>query len=138
MSKIAKPRTQTIQGLGAVKVPSVERRAASSDSPGSFRSEPVTRLGNAKRSDRPAVSVDTVGDAAVAIAGRTPTKRAPALIASQADIAKAPLDATSAYVLSLIDGRNTLEAIVDVTGMDRPTVDALLDRLARLGLITLR
>ena len=88
-----------------------------------------------KRGARPAVRVDDVGQAAVELAGAR-RERVPRLLASRGTIAKAPLDARAAFVLSLIDGRNGTTDIVDMAGMPEEEVHGILRRLARLGLIS--
>jgi hypothetical protein len=91
-----------------------------------------------KRSGRPPVTVDEVGVAAVKLARTTRRQdSAPKLVASRGMVSKAPIDTRAAFVLSLIDGRNTVDAIVDMSGMNEDEVKAILDRLARLGLISL-
>ena len=90
-----------------------------------------------ERSNRPPVTVDDVGAAAVKIARTTRRESAPKLLASRAVIAKAPIDTRAAFVLSLVDGRNTVPAIVDMSGMVEDEVKAILERLGRLGLISL-
>jgi hypothetical protein len=89
-----------------------------------------------KRSHRPAVVVDDVGDAAVKLA-RTLCDGAPKPLGSRDMIARAPIDTRAAFVLSLVDGRNAVEALVDMSGMPDEEVRAILARLARLGLISL-
>lgn len=90
-----------------------------------------------ERSNRPPVTVDDVGTAAVKLARTTRRESAPKLLASRAVIARAPIDTRAAFVLSLVDGRNTAAAIVDMSGMIEDEVKAILERLARLGLISL-
>jgi hypothetical protein len=100
--------------------------------------EPETPTGTRprERSLRPAVTVDEVGTTAMKIA-RTRREVAPKLTATRSVIAKAPIDTRAAFVLSLVDGRNTTTAIVDSSGMLEDEVKAILERLARLGLISL-
>lgn len=86
---------------------------------------------------RPPVTVDEVGATALKIARSTRREGAPKLIASRAIVARAPIDTRSAFVLSLVDGRNTVDAIVDMAGMPADEVKTILERLARLGLIEL-
>jgi hypothetical protein len=81
------------------------------------------------------VTVDKVGDAAVRMARSQ--KGAPRLLASKAAIASAPIDARAAFVLARVDGRTTVDAIVDMSGMPEADVKEILARLARLGLISL-
>ncbi|MBX3208982.1 MAG: hypothetical protein KF764_28375 [Labilithrix sp.] len=103
----------------------------------SWEPEATTGTRRKARSARPPVTVDDVGAAAVKLARTTRRESAPKLLASRALIAKAPIDTRAAFVLSLIDGRNTVDAIVDMSGMPEDEVKAILDRLARLGLIAL-
>ena len=77
-----------------------------------------------------------VGSTAVKLARTTP-RRAPKLLASREVIAMAPIDTRAAFLLSLVDGRNTVDAIIDMSGMLEHEVKAHLERLARLGLISL-
>jgi hypothetical protein len=117
-------------------------RALQSDRPSAPRVEswPVeapTGTRRKERSHRPPVTVDDVGPAAVKIANTTRRESAPKVIASRATIAKAPIDTRTAFVLSLVDARNTVEAIIDMSGMRADEVNTILARLARLGLITL-
>lgn len=90
-----------------------------------------------KRDSRDPVVVDEVGAAAVRLARTTGRGAAPKLIAPRSAIAKAPIDSRAAFVLSLIDGRNTVEALVDMSAMPEDEVRGMLARLARLGLISL-
>jgi len=97
-----------------------------------------TRRRDGEPSGRPPVKVDKVGAAAVKLA-RSGVREsgAPKVIASRAIISQAPIDARAAFVLSLVDGRNTVETLLDVAGMPEDEVRAILERLARLGLISL-
>lgn len=100
--------------------------------------EPEAKTGTRrKRTNRPAVRVDEVGAAAVELARSTGRGPAPKVVASRAVVAKAPIDSRAAFVLSLVDGRNTVEAVVDMAGMPEDEVRDTLARLARLGLISL-
>lgn len=83
------------------------------------------------------MTVDEVGTAAVKLARTTRRETAPKVLASRALIAKAPIDTRAAFVLSLVDGRNTVDAIIDMAGMPEDEVRAILGRVARLGLISL-
>lgn len=103
----------------------------------SWEPEATTGTRRKPRPSRPPVTVDDVGAAAVKLARTTRRESAPKLLASRAVIARAPIDTRAAFVLSLIDGRNTVDAIVDMSGMLEDEVKAILDRLARLGLIAL-
>ena len=115
--------------------------APTSDRPSSrkpsWQPEAQTGTRRRERSNRPPVTVDEVGAAAVKIARSSRRESAPKLLASRALIAKAPIDTRAAFVLSLVDGRNSVDAIIDMSGMLEDEVKAILARLARLGLISL-
>jgi hypothetical protein len=100
-------------------------------------SEPATGTRRKERSGRPPVTVDEVGPTAVKLARTTRRDSAPKPIGSRAMVAKAPIDTRAAFVLSLVDGRNTTDAIIDMSGMVEEEVKPILERLARLGLISL-
>jgi hypothetical protein len=89
-----------------------------------------------RKQSRPPVQVDDVGRAAVRIAGAR-RQSAPKLLASRAVLSRAPIDSRAAFLLSMIDGQNSVDALVDATGMDRQEVRTILERCARLGLIEL-
>ncbi len=89
------------------------------------------------RMDRPPVSVDEVGAAAVKLARTGRHEIAPRVAASRQRISKAPIDTRAAFVLALVDDRNTIDAIIDMSGMVEDEVRAILERLIRLGLISL-
>lgn len=103
----------------------------------SWEPEAPTGTRRKQRSGRPPVTVDEVGIGAVKLARKSVRESAPKLVASRGMIAKAPIDTRAAFVLSLVDGRNTMGAIVDMSGMLEDEVKAILERLARLGLISL-
>jgi hypothetical protein len=89
-----------------------------------------------KKQSRPPVQVDDVGRTAVRIAGAR-REGAPKLLASRAMLARAPIDSRAAFLLSMIDGNNTVESLVDATGMSAQEVRTTLERCARLGLVEL-
>ena len=103
----------------------------------SWGMEPTTGTRARPKGVRSPVTVDEVGKAAVALARATRRDSAPKLVASRTVVAKAPIDTRAAFVLALVDGRNTVDAILDMSGMPVDEVKAILDRLARLGLIAL-
>ncbi len=119
----AQTRTKTQPGLGSSADSGELKRVRNSGT------QPRTRV------SRSPVTVDDVGPLAVKLA-RGLRESAPKLVASRTMIARAPLDTRAAFVLSLVDGRNSTTAIVDMAGMPEEEVKAILDRLARLGLIT--
>jgi hypothetical protein len=67
-----------------------------------------------------------------------PLDAVPWLVLSHEDLVALPLDSRAGFVLSLVDGRCTVEMILDVAAMDeRETID-ILGRLVRLGVLQLR
>jgi len=94
------------------------------------------------RTSRPPLRVDDVGDAAVALGakhGREKRASAPApkLLKSRRELEAAPIDHRDAFVLSLIDGRTSVQGIVDMAGMADLEVHGILERLATLGILQL-
>jgi hypothetical protein len=83
------------------------------------------------------IKEDDVGDGAVKLAGAGARTAAPRLLANRKDLAQAPIDHRAAFVLTFVDGANPIDVIVDAAGMPEAEVTAILQRLARLGLIAL-
>lgn len=130
---LERPSTpRVMERLAPPSAPTSERRASRKPLPFDD-SEPGTGM---RRKDRPAVTVDEVGAHAVKLA-RTQRDSAPKPTGSRAMVAKAPIDTRTAFILSLVDGTNTTDAIVDMSGMLDAEVKPILERLARLGLISL-
>jgi hypothetical protein len=93
--------------------------------------------GRRPRTSRPPVRVDDVGDVAVAIASRASLTFAPRLLKSRNELTHAPIDPRDAFVLSLIDGKSNVAAIVDISGMASVEIAGILQRLAGLGIVAL-
>lgn len=89
------------------------------------------------RSSRPPVRVDDVGDRAVLIAAKVVRSTAPKALKTRGELTDAPIDSRDAYVLSLVDGKLSVPAIVDIAGMPEREIVAILERLARLGIVSL-
>jgi hypothetical protein len=62
----------------------------------------------------------------------------PWLVVTYPDLQKLPLDARAGFVVSLIDGRCTVEMILDVSGMPEDEALDILRELVRLGAVELR
>lgn len=89
------------------------------------------------RTSRPPVRIDDVGDVAVAIASRAVPSFAPKLLKSRDELTSAPIDHRDAFVISLVDGKMSVAAIIDAAAMPREEVAAILERLVQLGIIAL-
>lgn len=95
------------------------------------------------RSSRAPVRVDDVGDAAVAIAAkhgrisRAVVIGAPKVLRTRQQLEEAPINHRDAFVLSLIDGKTSVQGVVDLAAMPEGEVLAILDRLAALGIVSL-
>ncbi len=61
----------------------------------------------------------------------------PWLIASQEELLALPLDSRAGVVLSLVDGRCTVEMILDITGLPEDQAIDVLEGLRQLGVIEL-
>jgi hypothetical protein len=62
----------------------------------------------------------------------------PWLVVTHEELRRLPLDSRAGFIVSLIDGRCTVEMLLDVAGLPEDEVIALLAQLARLGAIELR
>jgi hypothetical protein len=112
--------------------PRVAARARTSQRPSAQTG--VTRASR-PRTSRPALRVDDVGTTAVEIANKVKRTSKPRLI-GRASISDAPLSPQEAFVLSMIDGKLTIEALADSTGFKIEDVFAVVERLLRLKLVT--
>ena len=66
-----------------------------------------------------------------------PLASVPWLIATHEELLALPLDGRAGFVLSLIDGRCTVEMILDIAGLPEDEAIDILDRLRLLGVIEL-
>jgi hypothetical protein len=101
------------------------------------RAEKISTLRARAKVSRPPVRIDDVGDVAVAIASRRFTVSTPKLLKTRGELTEAPIDHRDAFVLSLIDGKMTFPVLVDVSGMPEAEITRILDKLARLGIVSL-
>lgn len=98
-----------------------------------------TKPASKRVSSRVAVRVDDVAGAvrlghnALDLLRRT----VPRVIRSRSEVAAAPINHREGFVLSLIDGKTSVQALIDVGGMPDEDALAILQRLRRLGIITL-
>jgi hypothetical protein len=76
----------------------------------------------------PASAVIQEGRAAAVVPRRLPPRE---------KIELAPLDPRDVFVLSMIDGHSSVEALLDIASVGPPELASILDRLVSLGLITL-
>jgi hypothetical protein len=67
-----------------------------------------------------------------------PLDRIPVLVALPAPIDTGAMDHRAGFLLSLVDGSSTLEAIVDVCGMPRSDALRVLDELVQRGVIRVK
>ena len=88
------------------------------------------------REPRAAIRVDDVGVSAKKITLRGPVELKPRIVNAER-ISRAPLDARDAFVLQLIDGKHSTTDLIDASGFAEADVDAILARLARLGIVAL-
>ena len=95
--------------------------------------------GRRPRTSRPPVRVDEVGDVAVAIARKQSLApvAAPQLLKTRRELASAPIDHRDAFVLSLVDGKTSVQGVVDLAAMPDGEAVSILHRLATLGIVRL-
>jgi hypothetical protein len=114
------------------------------------KSAPITDTRRRTLSNREPVAVDHVGNvgkvgnvgnvgnagsaAAVGVAGRG----IPKIVKSKDEIAAAPIDHRAGFLLAHIDGVTTVQGLIDIAGMAEEDVHAILERLRRLGIVTIR
>ena len=67
-----------------------------------------------------------------------PLDAVPWLIATHDDILVLPLDGRAGFVVSLVDGRCTVEMILNMAGLHEDEATAILARLRQLRVIELR
>lgn len=88
------------------------------------------------REPRAAIRVDEVPVSAKKITLRGPVELKPRIVNAER-ISRAPLDARDAFLLQLIDGTLSATDLVDASGFAEAEVEAILARLARLGIVAL-
>jgi hypothetical protein len=121
--------------VAAAAPPSGPERARSE--PERARSEKISTRRERTRSSRPPIRVDDVGAAAVAIASKAVRTSGVRLLKTRSELTNAPIDHRDAFVLSLIDGAMSVQALVDVSGFAEEEIVNILARLARLGIVSL-
>lgn len=95
------------------------------------------------RSRRPSLREDVVGPAVErtpipAAAARQAGQIVPRLVRTKAEIAAAPIDHRAGFLLAHIDGKTSVQGLVDIAGMGEDEVQQILDRLRRLGIVATR
>jgi hypothetical protein len=95
------------------------------------------RTSRRPRGSRRPVRVDDFGEAAVAIAANAVRASAPKIVSTREELGAAPLDHRDAFVLSLIDGMTSVQGLIDLAGMPEQDFNAILERLVRLGIVSL-
>lgn len=123
----------TLPPVSGLRESDVEMNTAA----GGERAEKISTRRARTRPSRPPIRIDDVGDAAVAIASRRFTVSTPKLLKTRGELTDAPIDHRDAFVLSLIDGTMTYQVLVDVSGMPEAEITRILDKLARLGIVSL-
>lgn len=103
-----------------------------------MRASAPPESGQVRRSKtpRPALRVDEVQVSAKKITMRGPVELKPRIVNAER-ISRAPLDARDAFLLQLVDGTLSTSDLVDASGFSEADVDAILARLARLGIVAL-
>jgi CRP-like cAMP-binding protein len=61
----------------------------------------------------------------------------PRVLRTRGELAQEPLDHREGFVLSLVDGETTVQGLIDVAGIPDGELVVTLQRLRRLGIITL-
>ena len=146
--KPAQPSSRPIEGrpLRPSRAPepkpvsSKPPRRALTSRPPKAGSIPPPRSVRPAKSARASIRVDDVGAAvksgadAIGVAGR----QVPKIVRTKDEIAEAPIDHRAGFLLAHIDGVTTVQGLVDIAGMPESQVHEILDRLRRLGIVTIR
>ncbi len=146
--KPAQPSSRPIEGrpLRPSRAPepkpvsSKPPRRALTSRPPKAASIPPPRSVRPAKSARASIRVDDVGAAvksgadAIGVAGR----QVPKIVRTKDEIAEAPIDHRAGFLLAHIDGVTTVQGLVDIAGMPENQVHEILDRLRRLGIVTIR
>jgi hypothetical protein len=69
---------------------------------------------------------------------RVPSSAVPWLLVTYDRLQDLPLDARAGFLVSLIDGKCTVEMLLDISGMGRDETLGILGRLVTLGAVELR
>lgn len=122
-------------GFGSVKRTTVRERQPT---PVTGRPGAPTSEAPASRPSRKSIREDDVGAAALlGTAPRSSLEVVPRPSKARSDLSSAPIGPKEAFVLSLVDGSMSIGSIVDMSAMPEPDVVEILDRLRRLGLVSL-
>jgi hypothetical protein len=89
---------------------------------GPLAREALARAAEANSDVRPALRMDGV----------------PWLVVTYDELRELPLDHRAGYIVSLIDGRSTVEMIVDIAALPEGEARVILGELRRLGAIEVR
>ena len=125
-------RRSTRPGMGrvvpAAEAPDVPQKPAKSGPPPS----------TTRRRQRISIREDHVGDVHVSEdAGALLRRTLPRVVLSPSQVAAAPLDHREGFLLAHVDSKTTVQALIDISGLPDDEVLASLQRLRRLGIITL-
>ncbi len=82
--------------------------------------------------------MDADGESPSGVLPQVPSDGVPWVVASFDELRELPLDPHAAFLLSLIDGRFTVETIVDMCGLGAQRALRIFTRLLALGVIELR
>jgi hypothetical protein len=109
--------------------------------PATLPSRPAAETSSSPaRSRRMSIREDHVGEgvsrAPVAVDG--PGRLVPKLVKTRSEIAAAPIDHRAGFLIAHVDGVTTVQGLVDIAGMPEEEVQEILERLRRLGIVTLR
>jgi hypothetical protein len=123
--------------LVALDLAAPASQAPASQAPASQPAPSSERSSRRPRGSRRPVRVDDFGEAALAIAEKAVRASAPKIVSTRQELGAAPLDHRDAFVLSLIDGTTSVQALIDLAGMPEQDFNAILERLVRLGIVSL-
>jgi len=83
------------------------------------------------------VRTDEVGSGLRFVKSAVGADTVPRVTRAKTDLLSAPMGPREAYVLDVIDGATSVQGLLDVTGMTEAELHQILDRLRRLGIISM-
>lgn len=95
---------------------------------------PATTRASEVRRRPEAIRIDDVGEAAIDMAARVDMRVKPRARDLEG-LPSSALSAKEAYVVTLLDGKTSMDSLVAIAPMSREELEAVVDRLRRMGLI---
>lgn len=132
-------RATTMPALHRATAAPSRKRATTVPAPEPAETAPPPRSAESSRRPRASIREDHVGDSVPTsdAAHQLLRRTVPRVLRSPRELAAAPLDHREGFLLAHIDGKTSVQALIDISGMPDEDLLKLLQRLRRLAIITL-